>query len=473
MWGFGEAYVPPFAIFLKAGPTIMALLGTLPGLLGACGQIAGAILMERIGRRRFLLVVMTFIQGLSFAPLFLLPLLFPAVGALWVLVVYCGATLLFSGCAPLWNSLMGDVVPENERGRYFGRRARTVIAGMVVFMLLASVLMSRFKAWNLPWTGFGLLFLVALLARCVSGWLLHQHVDPPPDTRVHPPLHAPGWWTRLRRSPYAYFLLVQTLLGGAFAIAAPFFGLYMLRDLGWTYTQFTAMTVVFLLAQISVVRWWGVLSDRHGNRVVYQSACLLLPLPYFAWFLTTDFTALLLAQCLNGALSAGCNLAAANYVFDTVPPVHRARVISYQSLVGALVNLGAGLLGAGLARHLPSALHFGGATLTLASTLPLIFLLAGLLRLLLGAWLLPRMREVRSIEPISSMEILRRFATAEPLLEPMGRLASRFSQIRRAPGARPSIDTAARPPSARAAPPPPPGPESPPPGSTPDRDSPG
>ena len=77
MWGFGEAYIQPFAIFLKAGPTILALLGNLPAFLGAAGQILGTMLMERWGRRRQILVSTITIQGLMFLPLYFLPLLFP------------------------------------------------------------------------------------------------------------------------------------------------------------------------------------------------------------------------------------------------------------------------------------------------------------------------------------------------------------------------------------------------------------
>lgn len=430
MWGFGEAYIAPFAVFLKAGPTAMALLGTLPGLLGAAGQWLGATMMERTRRRRPLLVATHVIQGLAFIPLYLIPLLFPSAGAAAVVAVYSVATLLFSGGGPMWISLMGDVVPEDRRGRFFGHRNRAVMAGMVVSMLLAAVVMSRFTACGLPWLGFGLLFGLSAAARLVCSRLMRRHADPPlavPDV-----IGARGlsWWGRLRGSPFAYFALVHTLLNGAVTLAGPFFPLYMLRDLHWDYLRFTAMTVAFLLAQISVIRWWGALCDRHGNRVVYLATSLLAPLPMLAWCVSSDFRVLLGAQMVSGALGAGLNLAASNYMYDSVASAYRARVISYQSLLVAVVNVGAGLLGAALARRLPHDFSLATLHVVMPSNLPALFLLAALARLLLGLLLLPRLREVRPIEPVSSLEIMRRFALGQPLWEPMGQLALRVSQRR-------------------------------------------
>jgi MFS family permease len=431
MWGFGEAYIAPFAIFLSAGPTAMALLGTLPPLLGAAGQILGAEIMERTRRRRPLVVIMAAIQGLSFIPLFLLPLVLPSAAVSSVLVVYCIATLLFSGNGPVWTSLMGDIVPERQRGRYFGVRTRATVTGMVVAMLAAGFVMSKFHAWNRPWIGFGLLFAIAAIARCFSAWLFHLHVDPPLSPRAPSYLSAPGGWRRLSATPYAYFIAVQTLLGAATAMAAPFYGLYMLRELRWTYTQFTVMTVVFLLAQVTVVRWWGLICDRHGNRAVFQAASLLVPIAPIVWFLTTNYYVLLAAQVLNGAAWAGYNLATSNYFYDSVPPAHRARVSSYQNLAFSIVNLlSAGVLGSFVARNFPTQLHFGSAAVTLTSALPVIFLWTGLLRLFMTVLLAPRMKEVRAIEPVSAAELIRRLAVAEPLLEQLGHLAARFGQHR-------------------------------------------
>lgn len=431
MWGFGDAYISPYAIHLQATPTVIALLGSVPALVGACGQWMGALLMERHGRRRELLIAMIMIQGLSFLPLFLLPLLLPQAGAVCVLVTYTVASLFFGGIAPLWTSLMGDVVPDQERGHYYGARARVLNLGMIASLLGAGYLMSWASDRGHRQAGFAALFLVAALTRTGSAWLMHRHADPQLAEQPTHVLYSRAALSGMLRAPYFPYLLLQTLLGASFALAAPFFGLYMLRDLGWTYPQFTAATVVFFVAQLMCAPWWGRMCDRHGSRTVLIASGLLITVPHLLWFGPPHFYYLLWVQALNGAFSSGFGLASGNYFFEQVPAPDRARVVSLQTLVNSVANLvAAGWLGSWLVHHVPPAWAWSTAHLPQPSSLPFIFLCAGLLRLALSLWLLPRLKEIPPREPVSSRSIIRRFLLAEPLREQMTGLAVRLTSRR-------------------------------------------
>lgn len=205
----------------------------------------------------------------------------------------------------------------------------------------------------------------------------------------------------------------------------------MLRDLGWTYGQFTGATVVFFVAQMVCAPWWGRLCDRHGSRSVLLASGLLVAVPHILWFGPPNFYYLLWVQALHGAFSAGFGLAAGNYFFDCVPASDRARVVSLQTLVNSVANLAAaGWLGAWLAHHVPPSWSWATAHHPHPSALPFIFLCAGLLRLALTLVLLPRLPEYRSAAPVSSLNIIRRFLLAEPLREQMTGLAVRFSARR-------------------------------------------
>ena len=54
------------------------------------------------------------------------------------------AIIYFSGAnlaAPQWGSLMGDLVPERRRGRFFARRTRlSSVAGFLALVLAGVVL---------------------------------------------------------------------------------------------------------------------------------------------------------------------------------------------------------------------------------------------------------------------------------------------------------------------------------------------
>jgi MFS family permease len=210
-------------------------------------------------------------------------------------------------------------------------------------------------------------------------------------------------------------------MNGATQIAGPFFAVYMLRDLHWSYLQFTANAAVFLLSQTLFVRWWGSLGDRHGNRAVLAATSCLLPFLPLIWAFSTNYFVLLLAQVFSGATWSGFNLAASNFVYDAVSQEKRARAFSYYNVLNGLFSVAGGvLIGAPLAEFVPAALTLGPVHIQMVSSLPAVFVISGIVRAFIVAAMLPRFKEVRSAEPISTVRILWRLGVGQPLLAQAG-----------------------------------------------------
>ena len=223
MAGFGDSFIIPFAIFLKAGNQAIALLGTLPTLLGALSQMAGASLTDRWKRRRDLIVPFVVAQALTYLPLAAIPFLFPALAVPAVILCTLAGVICGNAVAPAWTSLMGDVVPETTRGDYFGHRGRMVILMVFLSTLTAGGLLYIFQQSEKVWTGFFTLFAVATLARLISARLLALHYDP----HYHPTHDSYfSFWDFIRRMPhsnFARFGLFNALMLGAINVAGPFF----------------------------------------------------------------------------------------------------------------------------------------------------------------------------------------------------------------------------------------------------------
>src|SRR5690606_12274759 len=87
-------------------------------------QLLSSWLGRLTGRRKAIIVAGAALQGMTLIPLALLPILYPdhAIPILigCAIVYFAGANL----ATPQWGSLMGDLVPERRRGRYFGHRTR-------------------------------------------------------------------------------------------------------------------------------------------------------------------------------------------------------------------------------------------------------------------------------------------------------------------------------------------------------------
>jgi MFS family permease len=429
MWGFGESYIAPFAIFLHAGNLAMAFVGTGPVLIAAIAQLTGAALLDRVGRRLPIFTAGAGIQAVSYLPLFLLPILLPTGGIAALLIAMTVCFFALGVSVPSWMSLMGDVVDSSDRGRYFSGRTRIALYVMLTSMMLAGLTINRWTNAGHPAVGFGFLFGIACLARLISLFFIRRHYDAPlhkAEMAAH--FTFLDFVRATPRSNFAKFTFTVALMNGTAQIAGPFFAVYMLRDLHWTYLQFTGNMAVFLLAQTLFVRWWGALSDRHGNRSVLVATSCLMPLLPLFWIFSTHYWVLLLAQVLSGACWSGFNLAATNFVYDAVSQAKRARVFSYYNLLNGLFSVGgAVLIGAPLAEHVPAAFAIGPVQITLISSLPVVFLVSSAARALAAWAMLPRFREVRDAEPISTRRILWRLGVGQPLFAQAGEFIKRYS----------------------------------------------
>ena len=120
-----------------------------------------------------------------------------------------------------------------------------------------------------------------------------------------------------------------------------------------------------------------------------------------------------MVQIYAGFFWAGYNLAASNFLFDSVAPAKRARCSAYQSLVSASLVLCGSLAGGYSANHLD--LWLAGKSWAPASSLPVIFLFSGLIRLAAASAFLPRFKEVREVPRVGKREYLYRVLNLKPL----------------------------------------------------------
>jgi len=431
MWGMGESYIVPFALFLGAGNLVLAFIGTAPVLITAVAQLGGAMLLDFIGRRKPIICAGTIVQAATLIPLFALPLLLPT-GGLMALVV-CTAVYFaaFGTCVSPWISMMGDVVDPDERGRYFSNRARICTYAMIAGLLLAGIITNGWKAAGYTAVGFGFLFGIAAIARFTTFLLIRHHYDAPLEHQEY--TDSFSFWDFLsgfRTSNFTRFTFTIGLMNGTTNIAGPFFAVYMLRDLEWTYLQFTANMLTFLISQTLFVRWWGGVGDRHGNRTILVATSCLLPVLPVLWVFSSNYVYLLFAQVVSGATWSGFNLAATNFVYDSVPQTRRARAFSYYSLSnGCFSAIGGMLIGAFIAEHAPMEFSLGLGHVTLQSSLPVVFIISGIARAIAAAIMLPQFSEVREAEPISAVRILWRLGIGQPLFGQVGAFMPRIRAL--------------------------------------------
>jgi len=261
-WTSGAVLIG-YMLHMGATPAEIALVGSVP-LLAQVASPAAAYLAAVLGRRKLLTVAMALVSRTSWLLAAALPTLpVPAhlqPGFLVALVLV--ASLFLASNGTLWTAWMGDVVPERERGRYFG--LRTGITGVVG--MLANLL----AGWWLDRVGAPLSFqvvLVVAVGTALLGVFIYTRQYDPPTTReplrlrdiVAVPLGEPGFRRYLAFAVYWTFVVL---------LAAPFVFPYFLDELRLTFTQVAIWSTIAATASMVTTVAWGRVADRVGNKAV-------------------------------------------------------------------------------------------------------------------------------------------------------------------------------------------------------------
>jgi MFS family permease len=390
--GAGETYFSAFALFLRATAPQVALLTTLPPLLGSLAQLFSAWLGRFAGRRRLVLIGCV-LQATLWLPILLVPVLFGQwmiTALLVLLVLYHGGNSL---SAPQWTSIMRDLVSERRRGRYFGHRTRLTTITTFVALVIAGLILNEFDRSGRTYIGFVIVFLLAFVARAVSVYHL-SYLHEPKAAAPLPDMHITHWWQSLVDSGAVSFSTYYAVMNAAVGISAPFFTVYMLRDLELSYLAFMILTGTSVFTQFLTLSRWGRIADIYGNRLILLVTSMSLPIVPLLWLVTDNFWYLIICQAVSGFSWSGFTLASGNLLYELVPRSRRAAYVAFHNVGMASGVFCGAMLGSALVLVLPTREVFVSDS-GISSNLLYLFALSGILRALIAALLARRVREIR------------------------------------------------------------------------------
>jgi MFS family permease len=245
------------------------------------------------------------------------------------------------------------------------------------------------------------LFSIAMIARAVSVYHLSKMHDPLGHVAVMEVPVGEGWWQRLRHSNFVRFSIFFASIQFSVSIASPFFTVYMLRDLHYSYIAFTANSGMAILAQFFTLNRWGRISDIFGNRRILSATGIIIPLLPLLWTFSSNFWYLLIIQAVSGFAWAGFTLSASNFLYELIARDKRATYLAIHNVLAAVGVFAGAMLGGYLGKSLPTSLEIAGRTLAWSSPLIGVFLISFLVRTTIVMLLVPKIREVRNVRPIS------------------------------------------------------------------------
>ncbi len=404
MDGMTSSFITPFAVALNASVGMIAALTYVPQLIGAVVQLFAAKILEIAKDRKRVLVTGSLLHAILWIPMLLIPYATP--NQKYLIVVYISLqNFVWMPMNPIGNSLLGDLVPKFERGRFFGVRNKVAGATSFIAALIAGLILNYYSTKN-PFIGFTILFSIAFAARLISSLFKSMIYNPPSGFPHEEKFSIFDFVKKMDKTNYGHFVIYNSLFKFATNIAAPFFAVYMLKDLHFSYIQYTMLVASELVASFIAMGIWGKMIDNKGTKYVLYISGILAPFIPLFWLFSRNFYYLIVIELFSGISWAGFNLSSSNFIFDAVKSENRVRCIAYfKFFEGMSVCLGAAF-GGFLIGVLPPWIFI--------SSIPFVFLISGILRLSVSLSLLPTMKEARLIELGFGHTFFKRFITIKP-----------------------------------------------------------
>jgi MFS family permease len=412
--GFGFRYISPYALFLGASNSAIGLLSALPPLLGNIAQLFTIRILSRFSRKK---IVSTgvFLQAFMWLSLICMGILYfffnlsskiavPIFVVLYTILVVCGNMTV-----PAWSSWMKDLVTRpieglSQAGAYFGKRNR--ICGLValICMIVAGIILDHSNKLGMAFYGFAFLFLVSFAGRFVSGYLFTKQYEP----EFKQDVIQFGFFDfalKLFKNNFGRFVAYVTLISFATAVSSPFFTVYMLEDLHFSYFVYMTIIIGSSLSTIIFMPVWGKFADIYGNiRVIRICGPLVCLVPFFWLFashmmkfgFTVMIIYLLVIELLSGLIWAGFNLSAGNFIYDAVTRPKISLCVAYFNIINGVGALIGALIGAWIAEMNISFLGFSG--------LLFVFFISFVLRFGVHVLMIGTIKEVRPVREFNIKE---------------------------------------------------------------------
>jgi hypothetical protein len=367
---------------LGADNILLGVLSTVPQFF-VIFQFAGAYLVESGISRKRLTVAFALIAPLCWFLIAGIPLFEKSVGRPVQFAMLVGVISLvtvanqFAGSAR--GSWVGELIPEQRRGRFFGYTAMfwgIIAAG---FAISEGKFLDVIKSHGL--FAFTTLFFFGSVFGLVAATL---HI-PQPDCPLPGAQAKTAYMEIVRRTfrnrPFVTLATVHAIVAMS-AVAGPFWAAYALRDVGLSYFSLGILNSIGTVAAVLTSPFWGRVVTRYGCRPVLILG-LALMVPCSIVYIAIPPTALKAAYWLipwsnlfGGLGGSAMGVAISTLVYKTSHPEGRSVQFALYNVFVVLVGAPMPVLGGWLVSALSKAGH--PIDLRLTFYLWSLFLLAAL-----------------------------------------------------------------------------------------------
>ncbi len=398
--GISTTYISLFALAMKATTVQIGLLNSLSGFLAPLAQLYGSRMMDHKSRKKIVLKFVL-LEALMWIPIAILGILFwknilnefmvPALVILYTILAITGSIVI-----PAWFSWMGDLIPEQDRGRYLSKRNQITGAVGLLGVLLGALVLDIFETRGFIFLGFSILFVLACTFRLIALHLFRKQFSP--SIKIKKEDYFSLYSFLKRFDNYGKFAVYLGFFNLAIMIASPFFVVYMRNVLQFNYLTLTIISISSSTFYLLFSPLAGKFSDKYGNKKLFYAGNLFFVFSPIVWlFIKSPILLILVPQLIAGLANACFVISTTNFTYSAVKPEKRGICIAYTNVISGVGIFIGSLLGGFLIKIFSE--HFQNPYF-------IIFAIASLSRLIVGLLFIPHLKDESKPNKLHPMRIV-------------------------------------------------------------------
>ncbi len=317
-----------------------SMIGTAANML----QLFAPLILERFPRRRTMLTVLRAVMYLINILLIGLIPIFPLTQqgklimlALSILIVNLIAAFIGPGLN-IWHI---QSIPDRVRKNYFSLITMTTSFVVALFNLIGSRVVDWLKGYGMEYEGLLALRIFALALATIE-IILYFHIDEHPYEKSDSPFTLKDVFVLPLRSK-SYLLNVASIMLWNFAVAIPgsYHSIYMLRDVGASYSYVMTVSLCCTVVSFLVAPLWNKLLSRMSWFKLIGLCIPIYTISYVGFAFTAKSTIYLyaIASLIGSVCGVGVSLGFSGIPYYKIPPQHSTIYIAFYSTMASCASL--------------------------------------------------------------------------------------------------------------------------------------
>ncbi len=324
-------------------------------VLAAIIQVFSPIILESLESRKGIVIVGSMVHRLLLVTLIATPFLpvSPQARLIIATIIFLISSLAVSFVNPAIANMYVSFVPQNIRGKFFGRRESIMLfVATLITLIMGTVLDAQKDAGN-EIKGHVIIYIFIFLFSLINFLSYHFMKEVPLVHTAQRLKFSEIFTLPFKDKRFLVYFVMLVIWNFGIQIAGSYYSVYLKSDLNMSYTVITILNFINSILYVFMARKWGVFADKKGWATTTMITIGILSIGHFTWFLCSAdsiilMPLLLISHIASGIAYSGINISLFNLQFDFTPDEKRTVYIGFSAAFSGLLGYIAAVAGAQL-----------------------------------------------------------------------------------------------------------------------------